>query len=89
MREKVKKSLVISILFFVGFVISVLLHNFLSGTIGQEEIVFFILSMAFGLLFPISVLVNVFLWFFPKPRKPSQDKEEKDLEDKPSERVKN
>jgi len=40
----------------IGAVVSVVLHNIVSGVIGREEVVFFILTFVYGLGFLIVVL---------------------------------
>ncbi len=41
---------------FALLVISILLHNLLSGLLGKEEPVFFALAMILGFIFPFALL---------------------------------
>jgi len=46
------------LLLFIAAVVSTILHNFLSGLIGSEDAVFFILTFVFLLAFIISLIYN-------------------------------
>jgi len=47
------------LILFISTIISILLHNFISGLLGFEEPVFFILSLILALAFIISIITFI------------------------------
>lgn len=64
-----KKPIKLSLIFFALTIVSAILHNLVSGWIGKEEPVFFILTFVFLLAMIISVFYGIIKGFTKKEDK--------------------
>ena len=64
MEKKLRVSLTVSGALLILLIISVILHNIVSGMSGVEEPVFFILFLILLFAFPLSLIIALVLWMW-------------------------
>lgn len=77
MNKHLNIALAVTYISFYLSILSVLLHNFVSGLLGKEEPFFFFLSLISSLVFPLALVYSSIIWVINLRRERKEKKSKK------------